>query len=326
MHSPRHGHHPVDSRAILYRMARQTAFFVIIILIIKILFLDIVAVSGDQMAPSIIRGDRLLVLRLPYLPGLPAIMGRARGTPVIFSFPSEKLRGARTSKGRGYLRIAGVSGDTVAVDSGVFKNSRARASKFVRRDSVVKSEVLPAEFSPRDFLEPQRIPGPGDTLRLDSANLPRLFSAYAVIKQENPSSVFSLTAKLYFNDTLATDYVIADFVLYKGPLDSIPDTCRYDWFFWKRLQEYLHQISGGRKTAISFTFSKDGAVITRYRVKSRFLFLLADNWKHGFDSRYFGPVAASRVFGRPLCVVWSFTNHSDTKRGLNLARLGRIVR
>ena len=319
---PSPGHRPVDSRSVLYRMAKQTAFFVAIALAAKILLLDIVAVKGSQMAPSIISGDRLLVLRLPYLPFLPPVIGRSRGTPVIFSFPSAKT----TRPARGYLRIAAVSGDTVAVDSGVFRNSHKSGPDGARRDSDMESDVLPAEFSPRDFLAPLRVPAPADTLALDSTSLPRLFTAISVIRQENPSSAFSLKPQVYFNDTLSSDYFIPDFVLYRGPLDSIPENYRYDWFFWQRLSEYLRQVSSGRKVSISFPFYKDGVRMNRYVVKTRFLFLLADNWKTGFDSRYFGPIAASRVFARPLCVVWSYSKQSETKSGVNLVRLGRIIR
>jgi signal peptidase I len=326
MHSGRHTHHPADSRTILYRMARQTAGIVVVVLIAKIALFDIVLVKGDQMAPSIVHGDRVLVLRLPYLPILPSMVGRSRGTPVIFSLPRERKGGSDPGVKRGYLRIAGVSGDTVAVDSGVFRNHRMRVPQVLRPNSTIENEVLPPEFSPRDFLEPMRVPAPGDTLQLDSTGLPRLFWALSVIKHENPSSTFSLKAQLYFNDTLAADYFIADFVLYKGPLDSVPEKYRYDWFFWKRLTVYLRQVSGGRTTSLSFIFCKDGVRVTRYVVKSRYLFLLADNWKNGFDSRYFGPVAASSVFGRPLCVVWSYSKRSETNGGLHPARLGRIIR
>jgi signal peptidase I len=317
-----HARPPADSRMVLYRMARQAAFIVIVVLIVKIILFDIVTVRGDQMAPSIIRGDRLLSLRLPYLPVLPSSFGRSRGTAVLFTFPAGQKLFPGLGGQRGFLRIAGISGDTVAVDSGVFRNSRLKSDKPFRSGGSIPGDIVPADYSSRDFLDPMRIPSPGDTVRLDSADLTRFFWNVSVIRQENPSSNFSLKTQIAFNDTVVPDFRLIDFALYKGPIDSLPESLRFDWFFWKRLKEYLRQSSGNQAVTLSFALYKDTIRLTKYTVQRRYLFLLADNWKAGLDSRYFGPIAASRVFARPLFTVWSYAKPG----GLRLARLGRIVR
>jgi hypothetical protein len=258
------------------------------------------------------------MLRLPYLPLLRRINGYSRGTPVIFSVPFSKKLGC--------LRIAGVGGDTVGVEDGVFRNSKSFVKRVPASDITPRTEVMPAEFSPRDYIDPFRVPRPGDTLVLDSLDSYDLCFAIAVIRQENPSAKCKLKPKVIIDDTASTDYFISDFVLYKGRLDSIPDSSSYDWFFWKRLTEYLQETMNGRKVTLSFEFFQDGAKTTRYAVKNRFLFLLADNWKNGFDSRYFGPVLASSIFGRPFFILWSFSTKEGTGDRLNFKRLGRFIR
>jgi signal peptidase I len=309
--------HPVDSRILLYRMAKQVAAIVAIVFVIKLLVLDIIPVKGNQMAPAIRNSDHLLMLRLPYLPVLRLMSGYSRGSPVIFSIPFSKKLGC--------LRIAGVGGDTVSVEDGVFRNSKSFIRSVPASDTSPRTEVMPAEFSPRDYIDPFRVPKPGDTLALDSLDPYGLCFAIAVIRQENPASKFRLKPKVIIDDTASTDYFISDFVLYKGRLDSIPDTCSYDWFFWKRLTEYLQATMKDRKVSLSFEFFQDGTEMTRYVVTKRFLFLLADNWKNGFDSRYFGPVLASSIFGRPFLILWSFSAKEETKGRLNIKRLGRFL-
>jgi hypothetical protein len=187
------------------------------------------------------------------------------------------------------------------------------------------STVMPAQYSPRDFVEAACVPGKGERINLDSLTPYGFFFATTAIRQENPSSVFSMQPHLFLNDTLSTDYFIADFALYKGPLDSVPAVCRYDWFFWKRLAEYIRLTETDRSVKLSFTLYQDNARIGSYVFREQFLFLLADNWDKGYDSRYFGPVAESRVFGRPFLVLWSFRRTADGGTGFSIRRLGRIL-
>jgi signal peptidase I len=317
MQTPLDKPHPVDARIILYRIVRQVAGIVAIVFIIKIIFLDIIPIRGNQMAPTILNNDRLLMSRLTYLPVIRNFVARSRGTPVIFTIPFTKKLGC--------LRIAGKGGDTVSVEDGIFRNSTGFTKRVFASDTTPRTDVMPAEFSPRDYIDPFRVPMPGDTLRLDSLDSYNLCFAVAAIRQENPTSKFTLKPKVIIDDTASANYYIADFVLYKGPLDSLPDSNRYDWFFWKRLTEYLQGTLKDRKVSLSFEFFKDGVKTTRYAVKKRFLFLLADNWNRGYDSRYFGPVLASSIFGRPFLILWSFSTNEEKSGGLDAKRLGRVI-
>lgn len=309
--------HPVDSRIILYRMAKQVAAIVAIVFLLKLLVLDIIPIQGGQMAPAIQNSDRVLVLRLPYLPVVRLINRASRGNPVIFSIPF--------TKNLGCLRMAGISGDTVSVEDGVFRNSKSFVRRVQASDTTSRTQVMPAEFSPRDYIDPYRVPAPGDTLILDSLDYYSLCFAIAVIRQENPSAKFKILPRVLIDDTVSTDYDISDFALYKGPLDSIPDSLCYDWFFWKRLNEFLQETIRDRKVSLSFEFFQNGAKISRYTVKERSLFLLADNWNKGYDSRYFGPVLESSIFGRPFFILWSFSKKEGKGAGLNFGRLGRFI-
>jgi signal peptidase I len=309
MHDAPDPHQPVDRRLLAYRIVKQIVLLVAVIILVKLLFFDIVAVQGDQMAPTIVRGDRMLVFRLPFLPLVRAIAIPSRNRVALFDFPFDKTRGC--------LRIAGVSGDTVAIDSGVLKNSADAALRIPPPAARLLRELLPPEFAPRDYLPALRIPGPGDSFALGSLDLFHFFSVLSIIRQENPSSGIRLQPVLSVDSTASSDYVIADFALYKGRLDSVPDSSRYNWFFWNRLNSYLHQvIDSSRNACLSFDVFKDGTKVTNYRVKNRYVFLVADNWDRGLDSRYFGLIAADRVFGKPLCVLWS----RDKKR------LGKIIK
>jgi signal peptidase I len=313
MQSERRKKQQVDPFTVIFRLAKDAAVIIAVVVAVKALLLDIVAVRGDQMSPSIKSGDHLLTFRLPYLPLIRNALGPSRNQPVIFSFPFLKKRGC--------LRVAGVSGDTIRVDSGVVRNSRNKKPSRFMLDTINPTDLLPEEYSPRDFMPAMILPLPGTALALDSLELFPFFTALSIIRQENPGSDCSLSVALEINGTAAVDYYLADFVLYKGALNAVPDSLRYNWFFWSRLTEYLRLAFPGRMQRLVFSFSKDGSRVTDYTVRKRFLFLIADHEKSGYDSRYFGPVMSSRVFGRPLAVLWSFSSG----HGINLKRLGRFI-
>ena len=306
-----------DPRIVLYRISLRAAAIVVIVVAVKLLLLDVILVKGDAMAPSIVRGDRVLVLRMPYLPLLREIKNPGRGNSMILSLPAENRRGC--------LRIAGVSGDMVMVDSGAFRNLTS-TKRFPMLGRPPEEPLLPPEFSQRDFMPAVRVPAPGDTLGLDTPDLFRLFWNIAVVRQENEGAVFLLKPQVVIDSSAVGGYSISGFALYKGPLDSVPPQNRYDWFFWNRLREYLRQTHSGHTVDLTFAVSQNGAPLKQYRVKDRYVFVLADNWKNGLDSRYFGPVSHHRLFGRPLAVLWSFTGRNKGGSAFNFKRLGKILR
>ena len=77
----------------------------------------------------------------------------------------------------------------------------------------------------------------------------------------------------------------------------------------------------GNKVRVAFTLMKGQSIETSYLVTRSYCFLLADDWFGGYDSRYFGPVAVSRLQGSVKGILWSI---APDKKGLSAFRWGRI--
>jgi signal peptidase I len=302
------GHSPIDRRQLAYLTVKRIVLLVAAVFLVRLLFVEIAVIKNEAMAPTIIRGDRVLVFRLPSLSIVRAMIKPARNRIVLFRFHFEKKTGC--------LRIAAVSGDTITIDNGAIRNSSTPALRIPPPAARLLRDLVPADFAPRDFLPTLRVPAPGDSFLLDSLDLFHFFTALSVIRQENPHRAITLKPVLSVDGSVSNDYFISDFTLYKGRLDAVPDSIRYSWFFWDRLNAYLHRDPGdNRKIDLSFEIFLDGTRLIKYSVKNRYLFLVADNWERGLDSRYFGPVAENKIIGRPVCVVWA----KDKKR------IGKII-
>lgn len=308
---------PTDFRLALYRGSKQFLLVLGAGILIKFAFLDSIVVNGSQMSPGVGKGDRIILLRTPYLPGLRTLFsGPKRGKPVLCRLPGRKENTL--------LRITAVSGDTAAVDSGTFQIGSQTPEKTVDK-SRKKTEILPADFSPRDFMEPYRIPAPGDSIRFDELSLRDFFFSFSVLRQENPESPYDVHATIFIDDTASNTYFIRDFTLYRGTLDSVPEHLRHNWFFWDRLQEYLRMTLGDKDFRLEFSVTQDGNFVEGFTVKDRYLFLLGDNRENALDSRYYGPINSSLVFGRPVMTLWSFVENSPGRRSFSFSRFGRFI-
>jgi signal peptidase I len=308
---------PFDTRIFLYNLFKRSLIIIAAGLFLKLFLLDSASINGNQMSPSILKGDRVLLFRLPHISLLSGLTKVHLMTPVVFKFPFE-------NKKLGCLRIAGISGDTVSIDSGVFINSGKPGYTFRKRFD--KQDFVPADCSPRDFFSNYRIPGPGNIYNLDSLSLRDFFFAVSVIRQENPKSKFDLKPNLLIDDSISNDYIITDFSLFKGKIDSVPPKDRYNWIFWNHFEEYLKHTLNGRKFSLKLSLSVNNTEIHSYVVKDKYLFLLADNWTDGLDSRFIGPVKRKSVYGNAVFVLWSFDNYKQNGDHFRLNRLGRIVR
>lgn len=313
-----HGHRNrhFDTQAFLYRSIIQISVILGVGILIKIAFVDVIRMSGSQMHPTVLSGDRLLVFRTPYLPIFQKMIKPGYKKPVLFKMPSDKNK-------LGCLRVAALPSDTVSIDSGLFINlgNPALTFPFIGKDD----QIHPEDYSPRDYFKPYRVPAAGDTIQLDSIYTRDLFFALSVIRQENPEKSIGIKPLLFIDDSLADNYQISGFTLYSGPIDSIPSDLSSDWFFWIRLENYLKQVHLQKSVSLSFAVKFDGSRIHRYIVKNDFVFLLADNWNSGLDSRYFGPVKTSNIIGRAFSVLWSYEREPGKKDQLRLNRLGKII-
>ncbi|MFP4162688.1 MAG: S26 family signal peptidase [Chitinispirillaceae bacterium] len=304
---------PTDFRLAFYKGAKQFLLVLGIGLLIKFTLIDSVIINGSQMSPVIEKGDRVVLFKTFYLPALRSLLpGPSRGEPILCRLPGRSERSA--------LRVAAVSGDTASMDSAVFflgSTGEARSEK--------PEDILPPEYSPRDYMEPYTIPSPGDSVHFGGLSLRDFFFSFSVLKQENPESIYDLNVALLIDGTANNTYFIKDFSLYQGKLDSIPDSLHYDWFFWDRLLEYLKMTDSGKNFKLDLTVRENGTAVESFEVQDEYLFLLGDNRKKALDSRYHGPIKAGAVTGRPFMTLWGQEERTAGNRSFSLSRFGRII-
>ena len=304
-----------DTRRFFYISIAQLLAIIAVGLIIKVVLFDLYKINGEQMSPTAVNGDRILIFRTPYLPLLRSVFRTGLNKPVLIHLPVK-------NGGYGFLRVAGRSGDTVSIYNGEFFNS-SKTDLHLPPDGKM-GEILPEDYSPRDNFKPLRIPAPGDTISLNDLSVRDFFFIYSIIKQENNEADIKIKADLLIDDSVSNDYIINGFSLYKGAFDSIKEPNRNDWFFWTHLEDYLRTDIEDRNVFLDFSMFINDIEINTYRVKKSYVFLLADNWNNGLDSRYFGPVQRSNIKGRAFLVLWSYGKGSG-KHLVNLKRFGRIV-
>ncbi len=303
-----------DSRIILYRSIKLIFVVVLAGFLFKMCIVDSIAIRGNQMVPTLINGDQVLVFRLPYISFLGNTIRPAFARPVVINYPFEKNR-------RACLRVAGTSGDTVAIDNGVLVNSRKSDFKLSGKEK--NQIVIPESYSPRDFFSPYAIPKKGTHLLLDSLSFRDFFFATGIIRQEMVKSKIEMKTDLFIDDTISNDFFINEFSLFKGTIDTIPAKFQFNWIFWDKLNQYLTATMKEHSIKLKFSLLVDNKKVTEYYVKKNYAFLIADNWTGGLDSRYIGPIQVSSIVGRTFFVLWSYDKESNRK--LKVHRFGKII-
>jgi hypothetical protein len=192
--------------------------------------------------------------------------------------------------------------------------------------SAADSDVLPPDYTPRDFTAPLRLPQRGENLSLDDMSIRDFFFAVSIIRQENPKKTFAVQPRLFIDGQPAPGFRVAEFALFAGTLDTVPEKYRYDFFFWDRLRAFLEYSQGGKSISFLFSLMENGDPVHQYRVKGTLVFLLADDWYKGYDSRYFGPVSARLIKGGVTAVLWSFAHDRPWFKALRWNRIVKIVR
>jgi len=307
---------PIDGRFVVYRIVRWLAIVVVFAVAVKFLLFDSVLIRTDQMSPKLIDGDRTIVLRIFSVWPLSLVCPQFRKSPVIVEDPLLFRYPA-------CLRIAAKSGDTVFISKGTFHISNKPDLEFAQLPKT--EESLPPDYSPRDSMGMYVLPKKGDSISLDSLSLRDFFFTVSLMRQENPKASFDIKPSLFVNGDSAPSFVFADFYLYKGPIDSVPKDHEFDWFFWDRAHDYLRQSLQGKNVELTFSLLKDGIRQCNYTFSQSCIFLLADDWQKGYDSRFFGPATSSYVDGRILCVVWSFGRSEEGNHFLRIGRLFKII-
>jgi signal peptidase I len=308
---------PVDARVAVYRLV----VFAVVILagayIVKSTLFDTITIKTDQMSPGLLRGDRVVLFKTPFLWPFSWLMKPGRGAPVVVKHPL-LLRNLAC------LRVAGLPGDSMAIGKGIFRIMGSAGIAF--GGGVAPGSALLPEFTPRDSMAPYCLPRKGDTLDFDALSLRDFFFAVVMVKQEQPEKNISVKASLTIDGKNANDVPMTNFSLFKGTVNSIPADYAYNWFFWDRLREYWVRASDGKSCQMRFSCYADSARITKYAVHKSFIFLLADDWQKGFDSRYFGPVLAGSIKGRVVGVVWSVRTGGGLFGAVRTDRIMKIVK
>jgi signal peptidase I len=308
---------PVDGRLMVYRILRFLTVVAVCALAVKVAVLDTVLIRTDQMAPTLLDGDRTIIFTTFHVWPFSALLTPLRKSPVVFANPQQ---GGRPS----CLRVAGVSGDSIVISSGKCLLLNKHAVAFSSKSPY--EELLPPDYSPRDSMPLYRMPKKGTRVVLDSLSLRDFFFAASLIRQENPKDDFRVKPALFVDGAPRDSLYLRDFYLFKGRIDSVPASFEYDWFFWDRMRDYLAKSQNGKDVFLGFILQKNGARMYDYAFKNKCIFLVADDWQKGFDSRYFGPVLASSVKGRVICVLWSFGKTGSDKSYFKISRLFKIIK
>ena len=172
-----------DLRITIYRSVKTILIAVIVALTIKCMFIDSISGSGEQMYPTIVSGDRLIIFRTPFLP----LIGR------LFEMPYDKpiaFKSITSTKSFDILRVAAFSNDTLRIDSGkvITQQKLSRINSFGQS----LTETIPEEYAPRDFFNPYRIPTRGDLIFLNKLSLRDFFFTKSIIEQEHPNKLVSI--------------------------------------------------------------------------------------------------------------------------------------
>jgi signal peptidase I len=308
---------PLDGRIMVYRIVKWFLLVLLAAFIVKLFFFDIILIRTDQMAPTLMDGDRVLVLRAFCVWPLSRFIVPMRKCPVIIE--NKQLFDVPAC-----LRVAARSGDSVCVSSGKLIILNKPSVTFASKASYV--DLLPPDYSPRDSMPLFVMPKKGMTVQLDSLPARDFFFAASLIRQENPQLPFSVKPELFIDGAPAGSFALSDFYLYKGNIDSVPSQHEFDWFFWDRVQDYLVHSLPGKDVYLGFSLLQGSTKLYRYAFKRSCIFLCADDWQKGYDSRFFGPVLSSCVKGRVLCVVWSYGKDQDNKTSLRIERLFKIIK
>jgi hypothetical protein len=308
---------PLDARIAAYRIVKWFVLVAGAAVIVKLFCFDTILIRTDQMSPTLLDGDRVLVLRFLSGPLLSSLFAPARKSPVI-------IENRRLFDHPACLRVAARSGDSVCVSRGRLAVLNKPSVTFA--SMAPYEEYLPPDYSARDSMSPYMLPKKGSTVQLDSLSARDFFFAASLIRQEKPRRRFAVKPELFLDGAPAGSYMLSDFYLYKGKIDSVPARHEYDWFFWDRVRDYCVHSFPEKDVFLSFSLLDGGSKLYRYTFSKSCIFLCADDWQSGYDSRFFGPLVSSCVKGRVLCVLWSFGKDSGGKRHFRIGRLFKIIR
>ncbi len=282
-------------------------------LIFRYVFFTPFMVVDESMYPTLQSGDHILTNRFVKL-----VKGESwqpkKGDLITFKHPQNEL--ALEIK-----RIAAQSGDTIEIKKGIVHVNGAKADFLPQR---ANEESLETPFlDPRLEFESYVIPKPGDTVYLENLGVREFQFALELLKQENPTAQYQLDCTLMLNEKAIPDSSIGPF--FKLDLDSAKGF-ELDSLNWIDLANLETQLSNRYPTDnISFKHSlyHRGELMEFFVVQKNNYFVIGDNWRTSFDSRYWGVLSSEKLFSKPFIIFWSRNPHKWYK--VHFKRLLKIV-
>ncbi|MBD3422123.1 MAG: signal peptidase I [Chitinivibrionales bacterium] len=306
-----------DSSVTVVRLILRILLIALALLIFRYAACDSYSIKTVQMKPSVLPGDRLIVSRFAYAFPFKLAFRPRRGDVVIGNLHAGK-------DSLFCLRIVALPGDTLSIHDGRFINNAYPDDAFRPKLSDTAT-VVPMDYSLRDYMATLTLPHKGKRVLLDSLNIRDFCLTAGMIAMANPDRTYRIRARLFIDGIEMPEYRISAFALYRGAFDSIPASLSMNSFFWSRLLDFLRGKHEEKEVSLLLSlFEKDNLVIT-HTFRQSFIFLLADNWQSGYDSRFFGPVNLSRIRGSAVSVLWSAYTDSTGSRNIRFNRIGKFI-
>jgi hypothetical protein len=181
------------------------------------------------------------------------------------------------------------SGDTVSMISGLLIVNSEKLPEYSFETEV----TISTNFSPRDNLLSFEIPKIGDKIYYDKKDISSATFLYGLMKQVEE---VEFGVKLLVGGTEKSDFFINDFALYRGMFKDIPENLKSSKHFWNAfLLWYEENVSSDAKLISEIRNSND-EVISGWKVRENYYFIIVPH-RNGFDSRYTGPIAQSKIIG-----------------------------
>src|SRR4030042_4241895 len=119
----RHSFRFFDKRLFVYRILKRLLTTLLIILMIKYFFCDTVVLRTEQMKPTLFNGDRVILLKTPFIKPWVTLFRRHINDCVIFDLPHRLNKTV-------CFRVTGLPGDSIYVNNGMFSRSNKPAPRI----------------------------------------------------------------------------------------------------------------------------------------------------------------------------------------------------
>jgi signal peptidase I len=309
---------PRDLRSILFDYAEVIAGTLVLALLIKFLFIGSYQVTRDEMAGTLLEGDRIFTNNAVYGVKIPFSDMSIPGPGKIGQNQIVLFRNPENPEKTSILRCVAVSGQTVEIkDKQLFIDS----VPFLFPPTLAEKDdiIIQAKYLPRDNLPLIKIPGAGELIQLQGLSLIQFGYTESLLRQENPDWDLKTTAMLYI-DSVPCPYW--DLSSYAGSQDiehpsdkegrgmeGILENC--SWLELNNILQFLKSRYPDKEIGFDLHFVLNSDTLQDYRVKYPCIYVMGDNWDNARDSRFWGFLSEHSVISRTILVYWSKEKRSE---------------